>query len=302
MASVKISVYFDIFSKLITLVELFDKRTSDLVCCLSNHIKEIPKDTIAIYDRAYGSHILVFFHHFYQSKFVVRLKVDFSNTVKKFVESADQEAYITEPMTEKARKRLEKHGIIQSKNDTVSYRLVKVVLATGEIEVLMTNLDESFTVSDLAELYRLRWGIETCFFCLKSLQMLGNFSGYSPLVVKQDIFLNLIFYNLQTVLQLDADQQAELISEKRKKQFSKNKKMENQGYKVNRNVGINTVRMYLKELFVKPESELENVIPIMTQLFVQSLEIVKKNSKARVRKMMRQNARHHTESNYKRGF
>lgn len=302
MASVKISVYFDIYSKLITLVELFDKRTADLVCCLSGHIQKIPKDVISIYDRAYGSHILVFFHDLYQTKFVIRLKVDFSNTVKKFIQSADNEVYITESMTERAYKRLEGFGIRKSKADLVSYRLVKIVLSSGEIEVLMTNLDNTFTISDLSELYRLRWGIETCFFCLKSFQMLGSFSGYSALVVKQDIYLNLIFYNLQTILQIEADAQAKAITKKRNEAPSKNKRIENDGYKVNRNVGINTVRMYLKELLIGKESGLKQMLKTMTKLFVQSLEIVKKTSKVRVRKLIRQNERHHTEKNYKRGF
>jgi hypothetical protein len=47
--------------------------------------------------------------------------------------------------------------------DTVSYRLVKVLLATGEIEVLVTDLGKEFTVQALGELYNLRWGIATCF-------------------------------------------------------------------------------------------------------------------------------------------
>ncbi len=302
VASVKISVYYDISSKLITLAALYDKRTSDLVCCLGNQLSKIPKNVISVYDRAYGSQILVFFHELYQSKFVVRLKLDFSNTVKKFVQSADNEVYITEQMTERAYKRLETFGIRKSKQDMVSYRLVKVMLATGEMEILMTNLDKTFTVSDLAELYRQRWGIETCFFCLKSFQMLGCFSGYSALSVKQDIYINLIFYNLQTILQIEADKQVKELSKKRQNQSCKNKKSQNEGYKVNRNVGINTVRMYMKDLFLLGESEFINILDKMTELFLQSLEIVKEKSKERVGKMLRQNERHHTEKNYKRGF
>lgn len=255
-----------------------------------------------IYDRAYGSHILVFFHELYQTEFVIRPKTDFSNTVKKFIESTDNDVYITDQMTERAYKRLEEYGIRKSKMDTISYRLVKVVLSTGEVEVLMTNLDKTFVLSDLSEPYRLRWGIETCFFCLKSFQMLGIFSGYSALAVKQDIFVNLILYNLQTILQMESERKAVAISEKRKKNPSKKKKKTNQGYKVNRNIGTNTVRMYLKELFLSSDSDLLKTINKMTKLFLLSLEIVKETSKERVRKMLIQNDRHHTEGNYKRGF
>jgi hypothetical protein len=60
----------------------------------------------------------------------------------------------------------------------ITYRLVKVILPTGETEVLMTNLDESFTISDLSEIYHLYWGVETAFNGIKNHQMLGTFSGY----------------------------------------------------------------------------------------------------------------------------
>ena len=70
-------------------------------------------------------------------------------------------------------------------------------LITGNATLSVNNLDNSFTINDLAELYRLRWGIETCFFCLKSHQMLGTFSGYSKQVILQDIWANLLFYNIK---------------------------------------------------------------------------------------------------------
>jgi len=113
--------------------------------------------------------------------------------VKDFVKSSEQELFVTETINEKCIRTLKELGFFKSKFDTVSYRLVKVILPSGETEVLMTNLDASFSIADLQELYRLRWGIETAFFRLKSLQILGTFSGYSPLAIQQDIFINLIF-------------------------------------------------------------------------------------------------------------
>jgi hypothetical protein len=156
VASVKLSCYFDILNKIITSVAVNAKQTNDLNACLDKQIKGIPKDVITIYDRGYGSHIVPFWHHNNGSKYVIRLKTEFSNTVKRFMESADNEAFITEPLSEKTCKRLKKEGVMKSKLDMIAYRLVKVVLPTGEIEVLMTNLDNLFTINDLGELYRLR--------------------------------------------------------------------------------------------------------------------------------------------------
>lgn len=257
---------------------------------------------IGIYDRAYGSQILPFFHDLYDSKYVIRLKTDFSNVVKKFMQSSANEILITETLSEKTYKRLETFGIRKSKMDSITYRLVKVVLSTGETEILMTNLDNTFTISDLSEIYRLRWGIETCFGGIKNHQMLGTFSGYSQVAVKQDIWCNLIFYNLQTISSLEAEVKAKAISEKRKNKPSKRKKKENQGYQLNHNIGTNTLRMYLADLLQCPESQLDKILTEMQIYYLQSLEMVKETKRERKRKMIRQNDRHHTEMNYKRGF
>lgn len=298
----KIAAFFDVFNKLLTTFSLFDRRKSDLLCCLENQVKNIPQDVITVYDRGYGSQILPFFHDLYGTRYVIRLKNDFSNSVKNFVKSSENEIFMSEPVSEKTYKRLAEMGIRKSQKDTISYRLVKVILCTGEIEVLLTNLPESFSISDLSEIYRLRWGIETCFSCIKSYLMLGTFSGYSALAVQQDIYVNLLFYNLQSIVQIEAENKLKALNTRRKKRYCLRKKKENEGYQINRNIGANTLRMYLSRLFTSPEEHLEDILQEMDIYFLQSLEMMKSNKKERKKKKIRQNDRHHTELNYKRGF
>jgi len=69
------------------------------------------------------------------------------------MKSPDNELLVTEPLIEKNYKRLETVGIRKSGKDLISYRLVKVTLPTDEIEILMNNLNNTFTISDLAEIY-----------------------------------------------------------------------------------------------------------------------------------------------------
>jgi Transposase DDE domain len=302
VASIKLSCYFDILNKIITSVSTHPKQTTDLNACLQKQVHEIPKDVIAIYDRGYGSHVVPFLHDKNGSKYVIRLKTGFSNTVKKFMQSNDNEAFINEPLSERCYKSLEKFGIRKSRADTVSYRLVKVVLPTGETEILMTNLDKSFTINDLAELYRLRWGIETCFLCLKSHQMLGTFSGYSEQVILQDIWCNLLFYNMQSITNLEATLHLEKTSKKRQKNPSKRKKKENGGYQLNRNIGAGILRSYWFDLWENRGNVLEKSLQEMQIYYLQSVEMVKPKKAKRKRKMIRTNDRHQTEWNYKRGF
>lgn len=302
VASVKLSVYFDIFSKMLVQCELFDKRTSDLLCCIKNQVKKVPKDVISIYDRAYGSQILGILHENYGSKYVVRLRNEYSNVVNDFVQSGKDDLIVEEKKTYKTIIRLKELEFEAKEEEMVRYRLVKIVLETGEIEVLMTNLDSSFTLADLYELYGYRWGIETAFDDIKSHQMLGIFSGYSELAVKQDIFCNLIFFNIHTISSYDCLEKVEKSNKRRASKPSCNKKKENQGYKLNRNIGVGILKENMLELLRCPAYKLGMVLKNMQQKYLNSQEMIKPNYKERPRKRIRQNDRHITEMNYKRAM
>jgi hypothetical protein len=60
--------------------------------------------------------------------------------------------------------------------------------------------------------------------------------------------------------------------------------------------------MHLFELFTCPEAQLGAILEKMEKVFLQSLEKIKPHQQKRERKMHRQNDRHHTEKNYKRGM
>lgn len=60
--------------------------------------------------------------------------------------------------------------------------------------------------------------------------MLGIFSGYSEEVILQDIWANLLFYNMESITHLEANLRGKQISQKRKNKPCKNKKKENFGY------------------------------------------------------------------------
>ncbi len=63
-------------------------------------------------------------------------------------------------------------------NKTYSVRIVRVVLKSGEVETLITNLLENELDTDkFRELYFLRWDIETAFDTLKNKFLIEKFSG-----------------------------------------------------------------------------------------------------------------------------
>jgi len=80
---------------------------------------------------------------------------------------------------------------------SLNLRIVTVTLVTGEIEYLITNLDKkNFKHSDIVEIYRLRWGIEVSFKILKSFLRMENISGLSKIAVQQDLFSQILAYNI----------------------------------------------------------------------------------------------------------
>ena len=83
----------------------------------------------------------------------------------------------------------------------LSFRLVKVLIRDGQYEYLMTNLPRAkFPLSDVKNLYRARWGIETSFLKLKYNLALTYFHSKKRNFIHQEIFARLIMYNLSSLL------------------------------------------------------------------------------------------------------
>lgn len=79
---------------------------------------------------------------------------------------------------------------------SMSLRIVRFQLNSGEFETLATSLPSSFTIADLKEIYYMRFtGIETSFRDLKYSVGLVNIHGKSDQFVEQEIFASLTAFN-----------------------------------------------------------------------------------------------------------
>jgi IS4 transposase len=101
-----------------------------------------------------------------------------------------------------------------------------VILPSGEIEVLATNLMDKIviTVADLADLYRQRWGVETVIDSLKNQLLLLVFSGLKPEAILQDIYASMFVYNLRQLLINEAQLLVNQQVKKTQDQLNTNKK------------------------------------------------------------------------------
>jgi hypothetical protein len=86
-------------------------------------------------------------------------------------------------------------------------RSVKVVLPSGETELLFTNLGEDeFKTGEFMELYHLRWGIEVKYNFLKNKLDIESFSGRTLLTVLQDFYATMFLSNMANGFRLDANE------------------------------------------------------------------------------------------------
>lgn len=103
-----------------------------------------------------------------------------------------------------------KHEAMQSYD--LSFRMVRLKIAEGQYEILVTNTD--YSVKELKKLYASRWGIETSFRDLKYSIGLVNFHAKKKEGILQEIFAKFTNFNFCQWLT------SQIIVEKRQRKHS----------------------------------------------------------------------------------
>lgn len=102
---------------------------------------------------------------------------------------------------------------VSTKTDTYSVRVVRVILKSGEVETLITNLSEDeFNADDFLDLYFFRWGIETTYDTLKNKLLLEKFAGRSHVAVLQEYYA--MMFVLNCIAAMSATVNRKLVSSK----------------------------------------------------------------------------------------
>ena len=84
---------------------------------------------------------------------------------------------------------------------TLTFRIARFPIGDDSYECIVTNLPrEEFPPERLKTLYYRRWSIESSFRKLKYTIGLSNYHSYKPEYVKQEIWANLIAYNMTEML------------------------------------------------------------------------------------------------------
>lgn len=133
----------------------------------------------------------------------------------------------------------------------LSCRFVRIKISEDNYETLITNIpSDHFSVSDLKQLYSMRWGIETSFRTLKRTQGLIYFHSKKAENILQEVFAKLIMYNFTEMIT------SHVVIKQKKRKFT---------YKVNFSAAIHICsEFFLKN--ISPQNVealiLKHLIPI----------------------------------------
>lgn len=258
-----VSVLYDLLNN-IALDSILTEAKAYEVDLAINHLAYSQANDLLIFDRNYPSYIWLatLVHH--QRDFVGRCsRSSFKPVQEMFAGDGADSRIVTLKVPASQRKNVRELGLPEE----ITVRLVRLILKTGEVEVLITSLlaEEPYPTAEFGDLYFLRWGSETFYDLIKTRLLLENFTGRTVEAVKQDFYATIFITGLETLLTQEANQHL--------KAKSKHNKYPQQ---VNQVVSFNAIKNHVVELFYT-ETNADKLLAELTQLFLMKPTCVREN-------------------------
>ena len=244
------SVLYDVLNEIVIDAKLGTSVSSERKLA-AEHLELTGKGDLIIMDRGYAGYELFASVIQQGSDFLTRCQTANSfEAIKVFLTEDIDEKIVTLYSSKKSKKAVREKGL----SNSLEVRLIKVLLPTGEIELLITSLldQQRYPIEDFKDLYFKRWGIETFFGRIKGRLDLEAFTGKSAESVKQDFFATIYVSNLETI-----------CTEEVNVELEKKSKKNAHPQKVNKAVSFNIVKNNILDIMFDPfiaNSELEDRI------------------------------------------
>jgi len=259
-----VSSLFDVVNRLIVDASLNPAYTSENHLAL-NHLRFISKGDLLLFDRGYRCQWLMQAILNTGANFLIRVSAFSRPEFREFYNSSKRDGIITLTPTSWTKGTAEKVGI---EVPPLKVRIVKVLLESGETELLITTLfnKENYPLIIFRQLYFLRWGIEESYKVLKTALEVERFTGKTPHAIEQDFYAAILLHNLQAVLSEDQEvgQKVCQISQKRK-----------QEQQVNRTYALFHIKRGLVDLMLG--EKIEQVVKYISQKVTSSLLPIREN-------------------------
>jgi hypothetical protein len=213
MVMAQSSVLYDVENQLVLQAQLAAYTTSE-GAQLQQHLPQVKavqnqgQHPVLLLDRGYPSLALLTQLDGLGLGFLMRCSANFSEEVIAFAASAALEQVRAWPLLKGARRwNVALQAQLQGGQHQVVVRMLKVALASGEWEYLLTNLPSSLSYAQLAALYFKRWNVEEHFDFQKSYLQMENFSSKTVEGLRQDYHAKILTSNIRPLLVADASEQ-----------------------------------------------------------------------------------------------
>jgi len=225
-------------------------------------IPSLKSDDLLIFDRGYASYSFMAKLIKEKKHFIIRCpKISFIAVQNIFENDSPESMIVLLDVSHRHKNKIKKL-ILPS---VIKIRLIKIILSSGETEVLATSLlDEvAFPKTDFKYLCSLRWGGETFFSKVKGRLALENFTGKTVESIYQDFWSTIFISNLETIMIEDVEESLDT-----------NKSQKN--IKINKAVSFNAIKNMAFEIFFN-EPDKEKVANQLTKLFIMNPVVVREN-------------------------
>ncbi|TAF74444.1 MAG: hypothetical protein EAZ53_08630 [Bacteroidetes bacterium] len=203
-------------------------------------------------------------------------KGDWWNVVNTFIKEPEMEKIVTLKLPQKDQDKLNQYP--DYKDKTIEVRLIKVLLSTGETEILCTSLldKQQYKIEEFKDLYAKRWVIEEDGYkMLKCRCELENWSGKTALSVKQDFYAKVFSLTLLAAYKHP-------IEEKVKEEFKKDKDRK-YDQKINSTFALSILKEGMIGIFIN--NQMEKAMKYMDEIIFKTREIIRpKRSNVRKKK------------------
>ena len=252
----RVSVLYDVLNELVLEGILSPLKIGEIALA-HNHVKLFKENDLVLLDRGYPSFLLAYDILNQKSDFLFRCKHGFNNVTKQFMASDKQDAIVE---IGPGKNLASKHAVI-TKDSKIKVRLIKVLLESGEVELLMTSLldNEVYPYDCFKMLYFMRWGVEIFYDRVKNILLVENFSGLTKHAILQDFHCAMFISNVQSLIIEEAQTEVD------KKNF--NRKYD---YKINSSVSLGFMKNRILNLFINKgaQSALEELEDILVKQII----------------------------------
>ena len=251
----RISLLYDVISNYVIDAQIGSIGISERDYAIKNlaHFSSIcDEKDIVIFDRGYPSRDMIATLSEMGCKYLMRLQDSCFKGVK---ENSSNDFLIT----------------VSTKTNIYSVRVVRVLLKSGEVETLITNLSEDeFSANDFLGLYFLRWGIETIYDTLKNKLLIEKFAGRASTAVLQEYYATMFVLN--GIAAMSATVNRKLLSSKADCKYQ---------YRANVNLMIGYFKYRLSAMLLFAEKSLDICRQLILLCLKQPVPIIKGRSAPR---------------------